>query len=141
MGVRLIKQVHPFNLITMFFNKKSTEAVKFSTRAEAFAYMLAYQMERNADPMDAAKRAGEFAEIYASNMGLPDKVAPPPEGVDKYLQQIDKISCYCEQHPKTVDVLIGAASFLGGLVTAKAVATIPASPQIPSEPIDFDKVK
>ena len=139
-----MRQVHPFfsfSLDVMFFNKKPSEAVKFTTRAEAFAYMLAYQMERNVDPMEAAKRAGEFAEIYASNMGLPDKVAPPPEGVDKYLQQIDKISCYCEQHPKTVDVLIGAASFLGGLVTAKAVATTPASPQIPSEPIDFDKVK
>lgn len=126
----------------MFFYKKSTETIKFSTRAEAFAYMLAYQIERHADPMEAAKRAGEFAEIYASNMGLPDKVAPPPEGVDKYLQQIDKISCYCEQHPKTVDVLIGAASFLGGLVTARAVTpSSPPPPPISSEPIDFDNVK
>lgn len=126
----------------MFFYKKSTESIKFSTRAEAFAYMLAYQIERHADPMEAAKRAGEFAEIYASNMGLPDKMVPPPEGVDKYLQQIDKISCYCEQHPKTVDVLIGAASFLGGLVTARAVTpSSPPPPPIPSEPIDFDNVK
>lgn len=125
----------------MFFNKKPSDAVKFTTRAEAFAYMLAYQMERHADPMEAAKCAGEFAEIYASNMGLPDKVAPPPEGVDKYLQQIDKISYYCEQHPKTVDVLIGAASFLGGLVTARAVVPSPTPPPMPSEPIDFDNVK
>ena len=125
----------------MFFNKKPAETVKFSTRAEAFAYMLAYQMERNTDPMEAAKRAGEFAEIYASNMGLPNRVAPPLEGIDKYLQQIDKISIYCEQHPKTVDVLIGAASFLGGLVTAKAVAATPPPPQAPSEPIDFDNIK
>lgn len=139
-----MRQVHPFfsfSLDVMFFNKKHTETVKFTTRAEAFAYMLAYQMERNIDPMEAAKHAGEFAEIYASNMGLPDKVAPPPEGVDKYLQQIDKISCYCEQHPKTVDVLIGAASFLGGLVTARAVAPSPPAPPMSSEPIDFDNVK
>jgi hypothetical protein len=125
----------------MFFSKKQTEPIKFSTRAEAFAYMLAYQMERNADPMEAAKHASEFAELYAKNMGLPDKASPPPEGVDKYLQQIDKISCYCEQHPKTVDVLIGVASFLGGLVTAKAIEA--PKPSIPStqEPIDFDSVQ
>jgi hypothetical protein len=126
----------------MFFAKKQTEAIKFSTRAEAFAYMLAYQMERNVDPMEAAKRAGEFAELYATNMGLPDKATPPLEGVDKYLQQIDKISCYCEQHPKTVDVLIGAASFLGGLVTAKAVASTPQPVvSMQQEPIDFDSVQ
>lgn len=125
----------------MFFGKKQTEPIKFSTRAEAFAYMLAYQMEHNTDPMEAAKRAGEFAELYAINMGLPDKVAPPLEGVDKYLQQIDKISCYCEQHPKTVDVLIGAASFLGGLVTAKAVSTPLSSSPVQQDPIDFDSVQ
>lgn len=125
----------------MFFGKKQAEPIKFSTRAEAFAYMLAYQMERNTDPMEAAKRAGEFAELYATNMGLPDKAAPPLEGVDKYLQQIDKISCYCEQHPKTVDVLIGAASFLGGLVTAKAVSSSPPQAPMQQDPIDFDSVQ
>lgn len=125
----------------MFFSKKTTESVQFTTRADAFAYMLAYQMENNANPMDAAKIAGEFAEIYASNMGLPDKITPPPEGVDKYLQQIDKISSYCEQHPKTVDVLVGAVSFLGGLVTAKAVTQPQPPPQQTHEPIDFDKVQ
>lgn len=125
----------------MIFGKKSTAPIKFSTRAEAFAYMLAYQMERQGDPMEAAKRAGEFAELYATNMSLPDKVAAPAEGVDKYLQQIDKIACYCEQHPKMVDVLIGAVSFLGGLVTAKAVAPSPPSAPAQQEHIDFDNIQ
>lgn len=53
------------------FYKKPKE-LKFSTRAEAFNYMLSFLVEeKNVPPLDAAKQANEFAEIFATNMGLP----------------------------------------------------------------------
>ena len=90
--------------------------MSFSTRAEAFAYMLNYQLtEKKADPMEAAKNANEFADIFAKNMGIPTIVEPPPQGVDKIIKSVDKVMCYCEEHPKAVDYLVGAVTFAAGL--------------------------
>lgn len=39
--------------------------ISFSTRSEAFTYMLNYLMsEKKMEPMEAAKQANEFAEIF-----------------------------------------------------------------------------
>lgn len=79
--------------------------ISFSTRSEAFTYMLNYLIsEKKMEPMEAAKQANEFAEIFATNMGIPLKVVPEPKGVDKYLSMAEKIGTYIEEHPK---VLIG----------------------------------
>ena len=115
--------------------------MSFSTRAEAFAYMLNYQLtEKKADPMEAAKNANEFADIFAKNMGIPTIVEPPPQGVDKIIKSVDKVMCYCEEHPKAVDYLVGAVTFAAGLFTQKTLDNnnTPTKPQ--QEPIDFDKI-
>ena len=67
----------------LFRSKKATmKEMQFATKAEAFAYMLKYQLEeRKADPMTAAEKAGEFAEIFSQNMGVPEKLTPKPEGL------------------------------------------------------------
>ena len=129
-------------MFSMFnIKKEESRTMSFSTRAEAFAYMLNYQLtEKKADPMEAAKNANEFADISAKNMGIPTIVEPPPQGVDKIIKSVDKVMCYCEEHPKAVDYLVGAVTFAAGLFTQKTLDNnnTPTKPQ--QEPIDFDKI-
>ena len=129
-------------MFSMFNNKKEeSRTMTFSTRAEAFAYMLSYQLtERKADPMDAAKNANEFADIFARNMGIPTTVEPPPQGVEKVIKSVDKVVCYCEEHPKVIDYLVGAATFAAGLFTQKTLENNNPPPKMQQEPIDFDKI-
>lgn len=96
--------------------------ISFSTRSEAFTYMLNYLIsEKKMEPMEAAKQANEFAEIFATNMGIPLKVVPEPKGVDKYLSMAEKIGTYIEEHPKVVEYGIPALTFVAGLFTGKKV--------------------
>ena len=115
----------------------------FRTRAEAFAYMLRYQLEeKRADPMEAAKRANEFAEIFAGNLGLPKEEEKPKDGVEKVICEVDKVVCYCEEHPKVVEFLTGAltsaASIAVGFFAGKQNAPTADPPK--REEIDFDKI-
>lgn len=99
--------------------------ISFSTRSEAFTYMLNYLIsEKKMEPMEAAKQANEFAEIFATNMGIPLKVVPEPKGVDKYLSMAEKIGTYIEEHPKVVEYGIPALTFVAGLFTGKKARSI-----------------
>ena len=130
------------SMFTMFTKKEEARTMTFSTRAEAFAYMLSYQLnEKKEDPMEAAKNANEFADIFAKNMGIPTTVEPPPQGVDKVIKNVDKVMCYCEEHPKVVDYLVGAVTFAAGLITQKKVDNdAPPPPQPQQEPINFENI-
>ena len=129
-------------MFPMFNRKEETRAMTFYTRDEAFAYMLGYQLnEKKADPMEAAKKANEFADIFAKNMGIPTTVEPPAQGVDKVIKSVDKVMCYCEEHPKVVDYVVGAVTFAAGLITQKKMDSNQAHTQpIAQEPIDFDNI-
>lgn len=122
----------------MFGDKKEKLDLKFSTRAEAFAYMLAFQLDKGKDPMEAAKQANEFADIFAVNMGIPTNREPQPEGVDKYLVSINKVVCYCEEHPKLLDFITGAITFAAGTFFGKKIDDKAEPPRI--EPIDLSKL-
>lgn len=119
--------------------KEGREMPAFTSRAEAFAYMLSEELGRGVASMEAAKSADEFANIFAKNMGLPEKVEAPLQGVDKYLAIIDKVSIYIDQHPKLVEVAVPLATFVAGLFTGKAADNTP-SPPVKKENIDFDKI-
>ena len=96
--------------------------------------------------MEAAKQANEFAEIFATNMGIPIKLEPEPKGVDKYISMAEKIGNYIEQHPKVVEYGIPALTFVAGLFTGKKVEQIEDKhdgqmpPPPANEQIDFDKI-
>ena len=122
----------------MFGDKKEKTDLRFASRSEAFAYMLAYQLEKGKEPMEAAKQANEFADIFATNMGIPTNKEPEPQGVDKYLQGINKVVCYCEEHPKIVDFLTGAATFAIGAIFGKKEEEHSEPPKI--EPIDINQL-
>lgn len=124
------------------FAKKEAMKIDFRTRAEAFAYMLAYQLEeKKADPMDAAKRADEFANIFAENMGIPNREEPKQEGVDKYIAMADKVVCYCEQHPRAVDAIVGVATFIVGAFAGKKIEQAEERPTQPQPPLDFNNME
>lgn len=126
----------------MFNSKKSIDAASlhFTTRSEAFVYMMSRLSDQGVEPMAAAEQAGRFAQIYGDNLGLPVRTEPPQEGIDKYLAQLDKLTNYCEQHPKAIELLVGAASFLSGLVVAGKVQQPPPSHPSRKEEIDFESI-
>jgi hypothetical protein len=124
----------------MWGKEKQEQLPTFCTRGEAFAYMLQQQLSAGVEAMAAAKKADEFAEIFAKNMQLPEKVEPQPKGIDKVLMSIDKVSVWVDQHPKVVEMIIPTVTFIAGLFTAKATAPTP-PPSQNNEPIDFDKVE
>lgn len=123
----------------MWGRDKQERLPAFSTRGEAFAYMLQRQLQDGVEAMTAAKNADEFADIFAKNMQLPEKIEPQPKGVDKVLMSIDKISVWVDQHPKVVEMIIPTVTFVAGLFTAKTASAAPPPPQ--NEPIDFENVK
>ena len=124
----------------MWGKEKQEQLPTFGTRGEAFAYMLQQQLSAGVEAMAAAKKADEFAEIFAKNMQLPEKVEPQPKGLDKVLMSIDKVSVWVDQHPKVAEMIVPTVTFIAGLFTAKATAPAPTPPQQTNEPIDFDKL-
>lgn len=131
----------------MFQQKRPKPELRFATRTEAFGYMLAYMTEKDVDPLEAAQKANEFADIFAKNMGIPLKPEPELKGVDKYLSMATKIANYIEAHPKLVEYGIPAITFVTGLFTGKKVEQLAESGPAPAEPqqpphenIDFDNI-
>jgi hypothetical protein len=128
----------------LFDRQQQPPRLDFTTRADAFSYMLKYLMdEKKMEPMEAAKQANEFAEIFATNMGIPIKTEPEPQGVDKYISIAEKIGNYVDAHPKVVEVGLGLATFVAGLFTGKEEEKVTESQQTtaqPKEKRDFDKL-
>jgi hypothetical protein len=120
------------------FPKAKTELPPMKTRADAFAYMLTAQLDNGAEPMDAAKRADEFASIFAKNMGLPDQ--PTPEGVEKYLQMVEKAADYCDRHPKVVEFVTGALTAAVGIFAGNKMAKDDAPSTPPPPPINMEEL-
>lgn len=123
----------------MWGDKKPAQVPTFTTRGEAFAYMLQTQLSDGIDPMTSAQRANEFADIFAKNMNLPERIEPKPKGVDGVLATIDKVSVWVDAHPKVVEMIVPTVTFIAGLFTAKAATPPPPAP-VNNEPIDFDNV-
>ena len=126
------------------FQKKPKE-LQFSTRAEAFNYMLSYLVEdKHLEPLDAAKQANEFAEIFAKNMGIPLVVEPEKKGIDKYLSMADKIGKYIQDNPKVIEYGVPAITFIFGLFTGKKVEQFETKEEsenvVEHEPINFEEI-
>lgn len=133
--------------MSVFTYKKKSFETNFRSRAEAFNSMLAYLIEeRKIDPMQAAKEANQFAEIFAVNMGLPTTVEPERKGYDKVMYYVKETVTMVKENPEIVNFLIPAATFVAGLFTGKKVEQNQEpqpeqQPQQQYEPINFDEVK
>ena len=126
------------------YNKEAPLRLNFGSRQDAFSYMIQYLVEeKKMEPMEAAIKANEFADIFAKNMGLPLCIEPEKQGIDKYLDMAQKISGYVEKNPKLVEYAVPTFTFLVGLVTGKktediVVNNIPVQPE--QEPIKFEEL-
>ena len=120
------------------FPKAKAELPPMKTRADAFAYMLTEQLNGGAETMEAAKRADEFASIFAKNMGLPDQ--PTPEGVEKYLQMAEKAADYCDRHPKVVEFVTGALTAAVGIFAGTKIAKDDQPSAPPPPPINMEEL-
>ena len=133
--------------MSVFSYKKKSFETNFRSREEAFSAMLAYLIEEEKkEPMEAAKQANEFAEIFAVNMGLPRKVEPEKKGYDKVMYYMKETTNFVKENPQVVEYLIPAVTFIAGLFTGnknsqQSVQQAPAEQLQPQqEPIDFDKI-
>lgn len=135
--------------MSLFSYKKKTFETRFSSRSEAFNAMLAYLIdEKNVSPMEAAKQANEFAEIFATNMGLPTNLEPEKKGFDKAVYYLKESVTVIKENPELVQYGVPFLTFLVGLLTGKKVEGMPDMNQPPAAqpepanqpPIDFDKI-
>lgn len=92
---------------------------QFRDRGEAFAYMLSSRIAQGVEPLQAAKEADEFANIFAANTGLPERRTPQPEGIDKYIEGFNKCCRCIEEHPKLVELAVPLLSFVAGFFVKK----------------------
>lgn len=131
--------------MSVFTYRKKIIETNFRSRSEAFNSMLAYLIEeKKMDPMQAAKEANEFAEIFAVNMGLPTKVDPERKGYDKVMYYVKETVTMVKENPEIVNYLIPAVTFVAGLFTGKKTEQAQENheeQQVVNEPIDFDNVK
>lgn len=128
----------------IFDSKKPVEVPQsFASRADAFNYMLRYQIEeKKSEPLEAAEKANKFAEIFATNMGIPLVAEAPKEGIDKYISMADKLASWIERNPKVVEYGVPAVTGLIGLFVGKKVEQADEKHEnIVHEEIDFDKIQ
>lgn len=125
--------------------QKKTVKTDFTTRSEAFNWMLNYLIEdKKIEPLEAAKQAEEFAKIVAANNGLPQQMMPEPKGMDRYIQEVKKVVVLVKENPEIIEYGVPLVSFITGLFTGKKAeqqtAMTDSDPAATQEPIDFDKI-
>lgn len=124
----------------MFNSKSERKTPTFKSRAEAFNYMFAELYENGADPLNAAERANSFADIVATNLGLPKEPEKPQSMVEKTITIVKQVSVIKKDYPEVWDLVVGA---IGGVIGAVAgvKAVEPAEQEEEKTPLDFENMK
>ena len=124
----------------MFNSKSERKTPTFKSRAEAFNYMFAELYENGADPLNAAERANSFADIVATNLGLPAEPEKPQSMVEKTITIVKQVAVIKKDYPEVWDLVVGA---IGGVIGAVAgvKATEPAEQDEERTPLDFENMK
>ena len=124
----------------MFSSKSERKTPTFKSRAEAFNYMFAELYENGADPLNAAERANSFADIVATNLGLPAEPEKPQSMVEKTITIVKQVAVVKKDYPEVWDLIVGA---IGGVIGAFAgvKATEQVEPDEEKQPLDFENMK
>lgn len=120
------------------FDKQTKPIPSFAYRSEAFDYYFAKLIEEGRDEMSAAEQADKFANIVATNKGLPDSPPPPMNTIEKGVFYAKQIVAIKQDNPELWDL---ATSVLGGIIGGFAGGTTAVSIQEPTtENIDFNNL-
>lgn len=109
----------------------------FTSRAEAFDYMLTTLVGKGEDIMTAAEKAEAFADIVCRNRALPDK---PKTFVQQCVGALKEVSEVKREYPEMWEIVGGV---LGGVVgvLAGSKAKKETRDDSPVQPLDFDNMQ
>ena len=124
----------------MFNSKPERKTPTFKNRAEAFNYMFSELYENGADPLNAAERANSFADIVATNLGLPNEPEKPQNMVEKTITIVKQVAVVKKEYPEVWDLVVGA---IGGLIGAFTGVKAAQQEELEEErtPLDFENMK
>ena len=124
----------------MFISKPERKTPTFKSRAEAFNYMFAELYENGADPLNAAERANSFADIVATNLGLPKEPEKPQCMVEKTITIVKQVAVVKKEYPEVWDLVAGAIGGLIGAFTGVKAAQ-PEEQEEARTPLDFENMQ
>lgn len=124
----------------MFNSKPERKTPTFKSRAEAFNYMFAELYENGADPLNAAERANSFADIVATNLGLPKEPEKPQSMVEKTITIVKQVAVVKKEYPEVWDLVAGAIGGLIGAFTGVKAAQ-PEEQEEEKTPLDFENMQ
>ena len=124
----------------MFNSKSERKTPTFKSRAEAFNYMFAELYENGADPLNAAERANSFADIVATNLGLPKEPEKPQNMVEKTITIVKQVAVVKKEYPEVWDLVVGAIGGLIGAFTGVKAAQ-PEEQEEARTPLDFENMQ
>ena len=102
--------------------------------------MFAELYENGADPLNAAERANSFADIVATNLGLPKEPEKPQSMVEKTITIVKQVAVIKKDYPEVWDLVVGAIGGVIGAVTGvKAVES--AEHEEERSPLDFENMQ
>lgn len=124
----------------MFNSKPERKTPTFKNRAEAFNYMFSELYENGADPLNAAERANSFADIVATNLGLPKEPEKPQSMVEKTITIVKQVAVVKKEYPEVWDLVVGAIGGLIGAFTGVKAAQ-PEEQEEERTPLDFENMQ
>lgn len=119
------------------FGQKYKEIPNFTSRSEAFDFMLAHLVGKGRDMMEAAEQASKFADIIAQNKKLPDTPPRPMNGLDQGIAYVKQLAALKKENPEVWDMVTGA---LGGVIGGFTGGGSMAIEEPVQEAIDFDSL-
>jgi hypothetical protein len=123
-----------------FTTKKAIPS--FNSRAAAFDFAFAEAVEDGMDMLEAAEKANKFADIVATNKGLPPTPPQPKNAIETAVSYAKQIASIKQENPEVWELVTGAA---GGLISGFALLTSPQVQQQQAEAtpeeINFEDLK
>ena len=102
--------------------------------------MFSELYENGADPLNAAERANSFADIVATNLGLPKEPEKPQSMVEKTITIVKQVAVVKKEYPEVWDLVVGAIGGLIGAFTGVKAAQ-PEEQEEERTPLDFENMQ